>query len=125
MNDGTNDSKTWRCYGFALFAFVLLLGVSLLNPVHHNQVLAQGPTPTCTQPNDVDIAFAFCDAAHDDLADDYSSPLKDVSTDGYIPPVILKAMAWRESDWTQCANGEALSPVPAVATGAPCRFTAA
>ncbi len=100
MNDNFSGLEAWRYCGSAFFAFVLLLRVSLLNPVHHNQVLAQGPTPTptCTQPDDVDIAFAFCEAAHDDLAGDYTSPLKDVSTDGFIPPVILKAMAWQESD---------------------------
>lgn len=114
MNDNINELEAWRYYGFAFFAFVLLLGVSLLHPIHHNNLaLAQGPppTPTCTQPDDLDIAFAFCDAAHDDLAGDYTSPLRDVSTDGFIPPVILKAVAWQESDWTQCnADGTPFGP---------------
>jgi len=89
---------------------VLLLGLILFY-TNYPSVSAQTPTPTCSQPEDVDIAFAFCDAAHDDIADDYVSPLRGVSTNGYISPIILKAVGAYESTWTQCnADGTPFGP---------------
>lgn len=113
MYGGHVGLRTPACCRLAVLYLTLFSGLLTLLYANHPPALAQTPTPTptCTQPNDVDIAFAFCDAAHDDLAGDYSSPLKDVSTDGYIPPVILKAIGWFETQdspiggWAQCVSG--------------------
>jgi hypothetical protein len=80
------------------------------------QLRVQAQEPTCTQPDDVDIALTFCEAAHDDLADEYAPPLADVSTNGLIPPIILKAIGWYETQespipggWAQCVNSTPFS----------------
>lgn len=114
MDKKVNGLK--RVYGFGLLVFALFLGVFLLQPSPDTSAAGplQQPTPTCAQPDDVDIAFAFCDAAHDDIADEYPS-LYDVGTDGFIPPVILKAIGWYETHvspiggWAQCVNGSPYS----------------
>ena len=86
--------------------FLLLSALSLLFSPEQKIVVAQSstatPTWSCVQPTGVDIAFTYCDAAHNDIAQDYATPLADVSTDKYIPPIILKAMGGQESQWTQC-----------------------
>jgi len=115
MNDHSRQIETRTRYRLVFLACVLLLflGLFMLLPVRHYPARAQSPTPTptCTQPNDQDIAIAFCDAGNDALADRYQPPLRDVSTDGFIPPVILKAIGWYESQdspiggWAQCVGG--------------------
>lgn len=102
---------THRCRLALLCILGFLLGLLILFYTNHPPVSAQAPTSTCSQPDDVDIAFAFCDAAHDDIADVYAPPLRDVSTDGYIPSIILKAVGAYESTWTQCnADGTPFGP---------------
>ena len=112
MNDRFNRAAIGRYSGLVfLAAALLLLGVFLLFPARPQPASAQVPTPTCRPYNDQAVAFTCCDAAHDDVADEYAPPLQDVRTGGFIPPVILKAIGWYESSnsptggWTQCVNG--------------------
>lgn len=95
-----------KTYLPVIVIFLLLSGLNLLLFPKHNTVVAQGgtatPTLSCVQPTNADIAFAYCDATHNDIAHDYATPLADVSADKYIPPIILKAMGAQESRWTQC-----------------------
>jgi hypothetical protein len=95
-----------KIYLPVILIFLLLFVLNFLFSPEQKIVVAQSgtatPTLSCIQPSNVDIAFTYCDAAHNDIAQDYSTPLEDVSTNKYIPPVILKAMGAQESTWTQC-----------------------
>lgn len=84
-----------------------LAGVLLLRPVpgYTFNSPQQQPVSACTQPDDVDLAFTFCDAAHDDIANEYGYPLYDVATGMVIPPIILKAIGGAETQWLQCQGG--------------------
>jgi hypothetical protein len=105
------EGREMKCHSVVIPVFVtviVLISLFILHLITAPPVLAQDPT--CTQPDDIDLAFTFCDAAYDDLADNYTSPLVDVSTNGQIPPVILKAMGWYETQtspiggWAQCVD---------------------
>jgi hypothetical protein len=98
-----NIAEPRMLVGLVLLVFVPAVGVFLLQPApSYSDVSPLEQPPTCTQPMDIDIAFAFCDAAYDDIANEYTSPLVDTGTDGYIPPIILKAIGAQETGWTQC-----------------------
>ncbi len=114
MNDGNESQKTTHyCpLGFLILPPIFLIwSISFFASPVSTLIHAPTSTPTCRPYNDQAVAFTFCDAAHDDLADEYTTPLWDVRTDGFIPPVILKAIGWYESSdsptggWTQCVNG--------------------
>jgi len=97
------EPSNYVCRGLASLVIVvgLLAPLCLAKP---SSLAAQ----SCPWPSDVDIALAFCEAAHNDIAGDYPA-LYDVSIDVLVPPVILKAMGWYETwdspgdwGWRQC-----------------------
>lgn len=101
-------SRTWVWFG------TLILIASLIYLfAQFGQLVVSAQGPVCTQPTDVATAFTFCDAAHDDLADEFAAPLRNVKTNGYIPPIVLKAIGGWETrgsgGWIQCVNQEPIS----------------
>jgi hypothetical protein len=66
-----NIAEPRMLVGLVLLVFVPAVGVFLLQPApSYSDVSPLEQPPTCTQPMDIDIAFAFCDAAYDDIANE-------------------------------------------------------
>lgn len=105
MNDRANGVGASNCVWRGIAGLVIVVGLLIpLCLTEPSSLVAQ----SCPWPSDSDIALAFCDAAHNNVAGEYPA-LYDVSIDVSVPPVILKAMGWYETwdspggwGWRQC-----------------------